>query len=182
MGHIINLLGFQKVYARWVPRKLTDEVKAERLRVSREVWGHFEEEGLGFLQQLVIGDETWDHHYDPEYKRHSTEYYHKASPVPKKYKTKVSAGKIMLNVFLHSEGVVLFYFLEKGATVNSENYIEMLKNLTKSIMRSRAETDVCINKTMPGLKQVPPQLMPSHIWGLQCYHIQPTVRISLLGF
>jgi hypothetical protein len=43
------------------------EVKAERLRVSREVWDHFEEEGLGFLQQLVIGDETWVHHYDPEY-------------------------------------------------------------------------------------------------------------------
>jgi hypothetical protein len=35
---------------------------------------------------------------------------------------------------------------------------------------------------MPGLKQVQPQLMPLHVWGLQCYHIQPTVRISLLGF
>ena len=51
-----------------VPRKLTDKVRAERLRVSREVRGHFEEEGLGFLQQLVIGDETWVHHYDPENK------------------------------------------------------------------------------------------------------------------
>ena len=110
-----------------VPRKLTDKVRAERLRVSREVRGHFEEEGLGFLQQLVIGDETWVHHYDPEYTRHSKEYRHKASPVPKKYKTKTSVGKITLTVFLHSEGVVLNYFLEKGATVNSENYNEMLK-------------------------------------------------------
>jgi hypothetical protein len=126
VGHIINLLGFQKVNASWVPQKLTIEVKAERLRVSREVQGRFEEKDLGFLQKLVIGDETWVHHCDPEYKRHSIEYCHKVSPVPKKYKTKVSAGKIMLTVFLHSE-VVLNYLLEKGATVNSENYIEMLK-------------------------------------------------------
>jgi hypothetical protein len=76
----------------------------------------------------VTGDETWVHHCDPEYKRHYTENCHKVSPVPKKYKTKASAGKIMLTVFLHSEGVVLNYLLEKGATVNSENYIEMLKN------------------------------------------------------
>jgi hypothetical protein len=98
----------------------------------------------------VKGDETWVHHYDTEYKRQSTEYCHKASPVPKKYKTKASAGKIMLTVFLYFEGVVLNYFLEKGATVNSENYIEMLKNFTESIKRRGAETDVCFNKTMPG--------------------------------
>jgi hypothetical protein len=77
---------------------------------------------------------------------------------------------------------VLNYFLEKGATVNSENYIEMLKNFTESIKRRGAETDVCFKKTMPGLKQVVPQLMPLHVRGLQCYHIQPTVWISLLGF
>jgi hypothetical protein len=127
---------------------LTDEVKAERLRVSREVWGHFEKETLGFLQQLVIGDETWVHHYDPEYKRHSIEYCHKASPVPKKHKTKASAGKIMLTLFLHSEDVVLNYFLEQGARVNSENYTDMLKYLSKSVTRRGAETDVCFNKTI----------------------------------
>lgn len=107
---------------------------------------------MGFLQQLVT-DETWVHHYDSEYTRHSTEYRHKASPVPKKYKTKTSVGKITLTVFLHSGGVVLNYFLEKGATVNSEKYTEMLKKLTKYIMRRGAETDVCFNKTMPGLKK-----------------------------
>jgi hypothetical protein len=36
-------------------------MKAERLGVSREVLGNFEEEGLGFLWQLVIWDEIWDH-------------------------------------------------------------------------------------------------------------------------
>jgi hypothetical protein len=44
VGHIINLLGFQNVYVRWKPQKLIDEMKAERVTVSREILGHFEKE------------------------------------------------------------------------------------------------------------------------------------------
>ena len=49
------------------------------------------------------------------------EYHHKGLPVPKKFKTKASAGKVMLTAFWNSQGV-LTDFLEKGATVNSECY------------------------------------------------------------
>jgi histone-lysine N-methyltransferase SETMAR len=45
-----------------------------------------------------------------------------------KFKTKVSAGKVMLTVSWNSEGIVLTDFLEKGATVHSEHYIETLKD------------------------------------------------------
>jgi hypothetical protein len=62
----------------------------------------------------------WVHHYDPENKRQFMEYHHKGSSEPKKFKTKASAGKVMLTVFWDSEGVVLTDFPEKGATVNSE--------------------------------------------------------------
>jgi hypothetical protein len=33
-------------------------MKAERFRISRELLGHFKEEGEGFLQWMVTGDET----------------------------------------------------------------------------------------------------------------------------
>jgi len=42
---------------------LTDELKAEKLRVSRESLGCFEEEGERFILWIVAGDETWVHHY-----------------------------------------------------------------------------------------------------------------------
>jgi len=42
VDHIINLLGFQNFYVRWVPQKLADEMKVERVTVSRELLGHFE--------------------------------------------------------------------------------------------------------------------------------------------
>ena len=68
---------------------------------------------------------------------------------------------------------------KKGAIVKSECYIETLKN-KKNASRGRWQKSVmsCFNKTMPGLTQELPQLMPLHVWGVHCCHIQPTARIS----
>jgi len=51
-----------------VPRMLSDEMKAERVRISRELLKRFEIEGEDFLK-IITGDETWVHHYDPEKKK-----------------------------------------------------------------------------------------------------------------
>jgi Transposase. len=58
---------------------------------------------------------------------------------PKKFKTKASAGKVMLIVFWNPKHIFLTDFLEKGATVNLEHCIENLNNLKKCIMRKEAE-------------------------------------------
>ena len=42
VGHIIGVLGFRKFCARWVPRTLSDEMKAGRVRISRELLERFE--------------------------------------------------------------------------------------------------------------------------------------------
>jgi hypothetical protein len=41
-----------------VPQELAVEMRAERVRVSRELLDHFEEEGGEFVQQIVTVDET----------------------------------------------------------------------------------------------------------------------------
>jgi len=41
VGHII-VFGFRKVCARWVQRVLSDEMKAERVHIPREILEHFE--------------------------------------------------------------------------------------------------------------------------------------------
>jgi len=100
VGHIICVLRFRKVCARWVPSMLSDEMKAERVRIFRELLERFEKEDEDILKKIITGDETWVHHYGPENKRQSMEYCHKESPQPKKFKTQVPAGKVMLTVFL----------------------------------------------------------------------------------
>jgi len=77
VGYIICVLGFRKVCARWVPRMLSDEMKAEKVRISRELLKRFEKEGEDFLKKIITCDETCVHHYDPENKRQSIEYRHK---------------------------------------------------------------------------------------------------------
>jgi len=59
---------------------LSDEMKAERVRISRKLLERFEKQGEDFLKTIITGDETWVHHYDPENKRQSMEYRHKEPP------------------------------------------------------------------------------------------------------
>ena len=76
---------------------------------------------------IVTGDDSWIHHFDPEEKRLSMQYRHSLSPRPKKFKIVPSAGKILLTVFWDSQRVYMTEFLEAGNTVNSARYIETIK-------------------------------------------------------
>jgi hypothetical protein len=62
VGHIISILGYRKLCARWVHRMLTDDMNAERLCISQELLQRFENEGNRFLYRIITGDETWVHH------------------------------------------------------------------------------------------------------------------------
>jgi hypothetical protein len=148
---INNLLEFQKVCARWVPQKLTDEMKAERIKSFK---GNSEEEGEGFLQQIVRGDKIWGQHHDPENERQSMEYIttkdhkHQRNSEPKPLLQKLC--------WLYSRTLKVLCSLTswKSTTVNSEYYIEILKN--KKIHHEEGGRNPCFNKTMLGLTQVPP--------------------------
>jgi len=41
---------------------LSDEMKAERVRLSRKLLERFEKEGEDLLKKIITGDETWVHH------------------------------------------------------------------------------------------------------------------------
>jgi histone-lysine N-methyltransferase SETMAR len=86
-----------------------------------------------FLDNIVTGDETWVHHYEPKSKRQSMEWLHKNSPTKKKFKTAHLAGKVMCTVFWDRKGVILVGFLEQGLTINAAHYVETLRKLKSRI-------------------------------------------------
>ena len=99
------------------------------------------EEGDQFLFNIVSGDKSWIHHFDPEKKRLNMQYRHTSSPRPKKKIKKMpSAGKILLTVFWDSQRFYMTEFLEGGNTVNSDRYIETIKNLRRWVCRVRGST------------------------------------------
>ncbi|GFR73768.1 histone-lysine N-methyltransferase SETMAR [Elysia marginata] len=115
---------------------LTDEMKMQRKTMCAELLKHYEEEGEEFIQQIVTGDESWVHPYDPESKRQSMEYRHKSSP-PRKFKVVASSRKVMLTIFWDSGGIVHIEFLKQRNTVYSEPYISMLRKLSVRLRRLR---------------------------------------------
>jgi len=173
VGHIISHLGFWKVCAPWVPRKLTNDIRAERVTVSRIFLGHFEQNGEEFLWWIVIGDETWVHHCDPENKRQSMEYCHNRLLAQNKF-----CCNSWVDCIRELWWCCAHWLPGKGATVNSECYIETLKKSQKCIMRKGAEMLASARPYQASHKCC--QVMPLHVWGLQCYHIQSTACIFLL--
>ncbi|PNF26533.1 hypothetical protein B7P43_G13975 [Cryptotermes secundus] len=53
---------------------------------------------------IVTGDKSWFHHFEPETKRQSMEQHHLHSPSKKKARTVPSAEKVMGTIFWDSEG------------------------------------------------------------------------------
>jgi histone-lysine N-methyltransferase SETMAR len=65
------------------------------------------------------------------------QWKHPSSPANKKFKTQASAGKVMLTIFWDVNGPTLVHFQEKGQTVTSAQYSDMLVNEMKPAIRSK---------------------------------------------
>ena len=57
-----------KVSARWVPRNLNKQDRQQRMESSQELLEVYNANPEDF-HTLVIGDETWLHHWDPNTKQ-----------------------------------------------------------------------------------------------------------------
>jgi hypothetical protein len=51
-------LGYRKLFARWVPKTLTDDHKTKRMGSALKFLTHHAQEGEEFLDSIVTGDET----------------------------------------------------------------------------------------------------------------------------
>jgi len=134
---IHDSLKFSKVCARWVPKELTEDRKCKRLDVCSQHLARYREEGDNFLQQIVTGDETWIHIYQPKSKRQSMQWKNPSFLVAKKFKMQPSAGKLMLTVFWDSRGHILETYQECGKAVTSATYRDMLQRELKPAIRSK---------------------------------------------
>lgn len=136
--HILSqILGMNKVSSRWVPRLLTVDQKRERVKLSVQNLELFEADPEGFAARFITMDETWVHHFEPEYKQQSMQWKHPFSPTPRKARVVPSAGKVMASIFWDAKGVLLMDFLRKGETVTGMYYSSLLGKLRVAIKEKR---------------------------------------------
>lgn len=141
-GSVISILheklDMRKLTARWVPRLLTIDQKRERVRTSQQCLDMFNHNPKDFLHRIITIDETWIHHYTPESKEATKEWVARHEIPPKRPRTQQSAGKVLASVFWDSSGILFIDYLEKGKTINSDYYCELLDRLKDEYTKKRS--------------------------------------------
>ena len=112
--HIItDVLGYHKVYARWVPWILTPQNKQAHLTISLENLSLYNAYPAIFLCRYVTMDETWAYHIDlrPSYKvKHG-----KHTTSPPRHSTRLPSLAKLWHLYFGTVRVI--DYLEKGKTV-----------------------------------------------------------------
>ena len=130
-------LHMKKLFGKLVPHSLTIQQKLNRKQISQRNLKRFKQNQTDFVRRFITMDETWIYHHDPKLKQERLQWIEAASSAPKQVKSERSAKKIMASIFWDAKGVLLIDYLEKGKTINSEYYCNLLDQLDKNIREKR---------------------------------------------
>ncbi|GIY85560.1 uncharacterized protein CDAR_540431 [Caerostris darwini] len=103
---ITKKLHYGKLSAQWVPHNLTDNQRWLHMGLSLQHLLQYRAED-NFLDTVVVSDESWCHHYQPERDDKASSSKHPSSPLSKKFKMMQSKNKVMLTFYFDMKGSLL---------------------------------------------------------------------------
>ena len=89
-----NGLDLRKVCARWVPHLLTEEQKTQRLKCARELLKTYNGCNSRVISNLLTGDETWVHMFEPQRRADNKQWKQKDQKRPCIAKRTISSKKM----------------------------------------------------------------------------------------
>ena len=107
-------LKVRKISARWVPDLLTDKQKRQRVKVANKLLQMFPKYDKKQFANVVTGDETWDHYFEPVRKASNKIWATKHSKRPIIAKRSLSAKKVLYAIFFSGEGVAIKVHVKKA--------------------------------------------------------------------
>jgi histone-lysine N-methyltransferase SETMAR len=113
-------------------------MRTRKLSCSENIWLHNLDPEF-FQNQIVTGDETYLHHYEPEIKRQSIQWLTRSSRPPVKAIRRLSKKKVMSLSFWDRAGVILVKFSRNGETMTGVKYAKILGELKRAIQSKRGE-------------------------------------------
>ena len=132
-------LKVRKISARRVPHLLTDEQKRQRVKVAKQLLQMFPKYDKKQFANVVTGDETWAHYFEPVRKVSNKIWATKHSKRPIIAKRSLSTKKVLYAIFFSGEGVAIKVPVKKG----QKHHRKVLQR------RSTEETEKVLSETTP---------------------------------
>ena len=134
-------LKVRKISARWVPHLLTNEQNRQRVKVAKNLFQTFPKYDKKQFANVVTGDETWVHYFEPVRKVSNKIWATKHSKRPIIAKRTLSAKKVFCAIFFSGEGVAIKVSVKKGKSITGKYYKDVvLKKLKKYYQKRRPAT------------------------------------------
>ena len=112
----------KKVCARWVPHLLTEEQKTQCLKCARELLKTYKGCNSRVISNLLTGDETWVHMFEPQRRADNKQWKRKDKKCPCIAKRTISSKKMLYAIFFNSSGPVVQVPFPSGHTVTGRFY------------------------------------------------------------
>ena len=112
----------RKVCARWVSHLLTEEQKTQRVKCARELLKTYKGCNSQVISNLLTGDETWVHMFEPQRRANNKQWKRKDQKRPCIAKRARSSKKMLYAIFFNSSGPVVQVPCPSGHTVTGHFY------------------------------------------------------------
>ena len=130
-------LKVRKISARWVPHLLTDEQKRQRVKVAKKLLQMFPKYDKKQFANVVTGDETWVHYFEPVRKVSNKMWATKHSKRPIIAKYSLSTKKVLYVIFFSGERVAIKVPVKKGKSITGKYYKDVVLKKRKKYYQKR---------------------------------------------
>ncbi len=131
-------LHLKKRPARWTPHELSDQQRARRVDICRQLL-RLRANRRDLLETIVTRDESWILAYDPSSRQVTCEWLFRGQKRTNKPRSGLRTQRLMLVVFFDIRGIVHREFTPRGLGVRGHLYLDILRHLRRAMRRRRPQ-------------------------------------------
>ena len=136
--HTILTLYLQrkKLCGRWIPHRLTEAQKEDRVETCKSLLNKFRRWGSEGMKSIVTGDETFFYYYEPGSRTERMEWRRSGEGPSTSVAPSHMSEKVLYAIFVTCEGEVSRFVVPKGSTITGKYYrINILSQLKRQFQR-----------------------------------------------
>ena len=130
-------LKVKKINARWIPHLLTEDQKKARVTMAKKLLNMYPKFSQKSFTNLITGDETWVHYFEPKRKVSNKIWATKNARRPTIAKRTRTVKKVLYAIFFSSSGLAIQIAVPKGRTVTGRFYKNVVLKQLKKYYKQR---------------------------------------------